>query len=122
MRILCLPIDSRPCNTQFIRRLTAWAGHELVLPRKEEMDDFRCPAPYAGSFAFIKRELPRCGAAVISLDHWCYGSLLASREEGVSEAEALTVGRRRFCAVFSSTSRCSTVSSLCCTLRLCSRA
>ena len=89
MRILCLPIDSRPCNTQFIRRLTAWAGHELVLPRKEEMDDFRCPAPYAGSFAFIKRELPRCGAAVISLDHWCYGSLLASREDTVSEEEAL---------------------------------
>ncbi len=89
MRILCLPIDSRPCNTQFIRRLTAWSGHELILPRREEMDDFRRPAPYAGSFAFLKRELPRCGAAVISLDHWCYGSLLASREDGVNEEEAL---------------------------------
>lgn len=89
MRILCLPIDSRPCNTQFICRLVAWAGHALVLPRKEEMDDFRRPAPYAGSISFLTRELPRCDAAVISLDHWCYGSLLASREDAVSEEEAL---------------------------------
>ena len=89
MRILCLPIDSRPCNTQFIRRLVSWAGHELVLPDQTEMDDFRRPAPFAGSAAFLKRELPRCGAAVISLDHWCYGSLLASREDTVSEDEAL---------------------------------
>ena len=89
MRILCLPIDSRPCNTQFIRRLTAWAGHELILPKPEEMDDFRMPAPYAGSFAFLKRELPHCDAAVISLDHWCYGGLLASREDAVSEDQAL---------------------------------
>ncbi len=89
MRILCLPIDSRPCNTQFVRSLSAWAGHELILPRKDEMDNFRCPAPYADSFSFLKRELPRCDAAVISLDHWCYGSLLASREDYISEEEAL---------------------------------
>ena len=89
MRILCLPIDSRPCNTQFIRRLIACAGHELILPPPEEMDDFRMPAPYAGSLAFLERELPRCDAAVISLDHWCYGSLLASREDTVSEDQAL---------------------------------
>lgn len=89
MRILCLPIDSRPCNTQMIQRMLRWAGCECVLPRPEEMDDFRIPAPYAGSQAFLRRDLPGCDAAVISLDHWCFGSLLASREEDVSLAQAL---------------------------------
>ena len=89
MRILCLPIDSRPCNTLFIRQLVSWAGAEAVLPRPEEMDVFRTPAPFAGSLAFLERELPRCDKAVISLDHWCFGSLIASRDDRVPEGEAL---------------------------------
>ena len=89
MRIVCLPIDSRPCNTQFIRRLVEWAGSELVLPLPEEMDDFVRPADFEDTLWFLERELPGADAAVLSLDHFCYGSLLASREESVSEAEAL---------------------------------
>jgi len=90
MRILCLPLDSRPCNTQWVRELVAWAGSEAVLPQEEEMDRFFTPAPHAASRAFLERELPGCGAAVISLDHWCYGGLLASRAEDVSPEEALS--------------------------------
>mgnify|MGYP002626183683 CR=1 FL=1 len=89
MRIVCLPIDSRPCCTQFIKSLVSWAGSEVIFPRKEEMDDFKRRAAYDDNRAFLERELPGCDAAVISLDHWCYGSLLASREEAVSEGEAL---------------------------------
>ena len=90
MRVLCLPVDSRPCNTQFIARMGAWAGVECVFPRPEEMDAFKTPAPYGGSRAFLLRELPRCDFALVSLDHWCYGGLLASREEGISQEEALS--------------------------------
>lgn len=89
MRILVLPIDSRPCNTQFIHRMVTWAGGECILPPPEAMDDFRRPAPYEESKRFLAAELPRCDAAVISLDHWCYGSLLASREGEVTTEEAL---------------------------------
>ena len=89
MRIACLPIDSRPCNTQFIESLVSWTGSEAIFPRPDEMDDFRAPANYEANLAFLSRELPRCDAAVISLDHWCYGSLLASREDDVSKEEAL---------------------------------
>ena len=91
MRIVCLPLDSRPCNTQFLRSMAAWAGSECVLPRAEEMDSFRDPAPFAGSMAFLTRELPGADAAVISLDHLCFGSLIASRaEECASRQEALS--------------------------------
>ena len=89
MRLVCLPIDSRPCNTQFVRRITEWAGSELVLPEASLLDDFTRPAPFDASLAFLERELPRADAAVVSLDHLCYGGLLASREETVPEEEAL---------------------------------
>ena len=89
MRIVCIPIDSRPCNTQFLERLVTWAGSGIVLPRPEETDFFRRPADHAQTRDFLARELPACDAAVISLDSWCYGSLLASREEDVSPEEAL---------------------------------
>ena len=89
MRIVCLPIDSRPCNTQFIRSLTEWAGGELTLPSKEIQDDFTRPAAFEDSLRFLKEALPGADGAVISLDHLCYGSLLASREESVTDEEAL---------------------------------
>ena len=89
MRIVCIPIDSRPCNTQFLKRLVSWAGSEIALPAPEETDFFRRPADHAAERAFLEKELETCDSAVISLDHWCYGSLLASREEDVSPEEAL---------------------------------
>ena len=89
MRVLCLPLDSRPCNALFPAQLARWAGGECALPRPEEMDDFTRPAPFEATRAFLERELPRADAAAIAVDRLCFGSLLASREEGVSEAEAL---------------------------------
>ena len=89
MRLVCLPIDSRPCNTQFVRRITEWAGSELILPEASQLDDFTRPAPFDASLTFLERELPRADAAIVSLDHLCYGGLLASREETVPEEEAL---------------------------------
>lgn len=89
MRIAVLPIDSRPCNTQFIDRLVTWAGGVCLLPSVFSLDHFRRPAAYADSMAFLQSALPACDAAVISLEHWCFGSLLASREEQVTASVAL---------------------------------
>ncbi len=89
MRVACLPLDSRPCNALFPVQLASWAGAECVTPQQAEMDDYTVPASFEAARAFLEREMPRAGAAVISIDRLCFGSLLASREEGVSEAEAL---------------------------------
>ena len=90
MRVACLCLDSRPVNTQFLQELAAWAGSEAVLPRPEEMDCFRTPGSFEGAMAFLRRELPRADAAVISLDRLCFGSLIASRaEESASPQDAL---------------------------------
>ena len=90
MHLAVLPIDSRPCNTQFVHELVRWAGAECVMPPAEAMDDFHRPAPYAGTRRFLETELPLCDAAVISLDHWCFGGLLASRDDQVTTEEALS--------------------------------
>ena len=89
MRLAVLPIDSRPCNTQFVHELVRWAGAECVLPPAQAMDDFHRPAPYAMTRQFLETELSLCDAAVISLDHWCFGGLLASRDDKVTTEEAL---------------------------------
>ncbi len=90
MRLAVLPVDSRPCNTQFVHELVRWAGAECVMPPAEAMDDFHRPAPYAMTRRFLETELPLCDAAVISLDHWCFGGLLASRDDQVTTEEALS--------------------------------
>ena len=91
MRLAVLPIDSRPCNTQFVHELVRWAGAECVMPPAQAMDDFHRPAPYAMTRQFLETELSLCDAAVISLDHWCFGGLLASRDDQVTTEEALLI-------------------------------
>ncbi|MBR4443999.1 MAG: DUF4127 family protein [Clostridia bacterium] len=89
MRVVCLPLDSRPCNLLFPQQLARWCGDVCAVPDASEMDDFTRPASFESTRAFLERELPGADAAVISIDRLCFGSLLASREESVSESEAL---------------------------------
>ena len=89
MRIALIPEDSRPCCTQMVERIASHAGVLLVMPDRTEMDSFRTPSSYERIREFLIRELPLADAVVISLEHWCFGSLLESREETVSEAEAI---------------------------------
>jgi len=87
MKIVHLPLDSRPCNVLFPGQLAAWCGHECVIP--SEMDFFTAPASFESSRDFLLREIHGADALVVSADHLCYGSLLESRNDGVSEPEAL---------------------------------
>ena len=89
MRIALIPEDSRPCCTQMVERIASHAGVLLVMPDRTEMDNFRTPSSYERIREFLIRELPLADAVVISLEHWCFGSLLESREETISEAEAV---------------------------------
>ena len=89
MEIALLPLDARPCNTGFVRELILHAGGKAVLPEEHQMDRIRVPADFRESARFLEETLETCDAAVISLDHFLYGSLLASREPDVTEAEAL---------------------------------
>ena len=88
-RLCALPLDSRPCSALFPLDFARWCGCELTMPRPDEMDHFTTPASLGMSRAFIERAAPGSAALCLSVDHWCYGSLLGSRTMDVSQSEAL---------------------------------
>lgn len=88
MKIACLPLDSRPCNLDFLSELADHAGYRVLLP--DTMDEYTRPSSYASSHDFLMKAGKKADGFVISVDHLCYGSLLASRNMGVSAQEALS--------------------------------
>ncbi len=89
MKIVHLPLDSRPCNVLFPVQLAQWCGHECVIPPKEKMDHFATAAHYEDSRTFLMENAAKADAVVVSADHLCYGSLVASRVDDASEKDAL---------------------------------
>ena len=87
MKIVHLPLDSRPCNWQFPGQLAAWSGHECVVPT--EMDFFTTPDSFENTREFLFKEAEGADALVVSAEHLCYGSLLESRNDNVPREEAL---------------------------------
>ncbi|MBR3874955.1 MAG: DUF4127 family protein [Clostridia bacterium] len=87
MKIVHLPLDSRPCNWLFPGQLAEWCGHECSVP--SEMDFFTTPDSFESSKAFLHKEVENADALVISVEHLCCGSLLESRNDNVSQQEAL---------------------------------
>ncbi|MBQ8160124.1 MAG: DUF4127 family protein [Clostridia bacterium] len=87
IKIVYLPLDSRPCNRLFPVQLCHHAGHRCILP--DEMDYFRLPSRPEAIRDFLMRTLPGADAAVVSVDQLAYGSLLASREMDCREDEAV---------------------------------
>ena len=79
MRILYLPLDSRPCNYLWPQRLLFATEHEIVAPPAEIMDYFRRPADTEKLQAFIREKLPHVDAAAVSAEMLLYGGILASR-------------------------------------------
>ena len=89
MRVVCLPLDSRPPSAVWPVELASWCGDTCVMPRAEEMDRFTRAGDFDAAKNFLEREIEGADACVVSVDRLCFGSLLASREDGVSRAEAL---------------------------------
>ena len=89
MKLVYLPLDSRPCNTQFPRELCALRGVTPVMPPPSLLDHFRQPSLHRPVRVWLAAETLDADALVVSLDQLCFGSLLASREEDVDEEEAL---------------------------------
>jgi cytosine/adenosine deaminase-related metal-dependent hydrolase len=86
MKLVYLPLDSRPCNALFPIQLSALRGVIPLAPPREAMDFFRTPAPSGPTLDWLARETQDADALVLAVDHLCFGSLLASREDDVTES------------------------------------
>lgn len=79
MKIAYLPIDSRPCNLDFPRKLACLAGVNIITPPSSVLDYFTYPANLDGVKKWLLDVCSTCDALVLSVDMLTYGGLLASR-------------------------------------------
>ncbi len=86
MSILLVPLDDRPCCTQFVQRLAAMAGRELVLP--DRLGNFLNPGDPEAMLAAMDEPHE---ALLVSLDMVAWGGLVASR----AQKEPLETARER---------------------------
>ena len=89
MKVLFLPLDSRPCNRIFPVQLAAWSGAECVTPPPEIMDYYTTPSDSGAVIQFLKDHMAEADALILSVDQLCFGGLLASREMDVSISDAI---------------------------------
>lgn len=79
LKVIVLPLDSRPACTNFIERLGAISGIEIILPPSEILDNYKTPADKNALRIWLKNEGKNADAAIVSVDMLTHGSLLASR-------------------------------------------
>lgn len=79
IKVLLIPLDSRPPCTQFVIELGRLAGIETILPPSEILDNYRQPAQQAVLRQWLLDNITQVDAAIISVDMLIHGGLLASR-------------------------------------------
>lgn len=89
MKAALLPLDSRPCNTLFPKKLAAVAGLSLDMPDPGFLDYFTRPAyaPYIEQW--LTEEAGKADCLIVSLDMLVYGGLIASRREGTAAEDGI---------------------------------
>ncbi len=89
MKLVILPLDSRPCTYDFPIHLARGGGLEPCAPPLELMDWYRCPSDFHKISAWLEEFCAGADALICSMDQLAYGGLLASRSMDTSESEAL---------------------------------
>ena len=69
MRILFLPLDSRPVNYRLPCQMLESTGHTCIMPPPECMDFFDQPADFDRTMDFLRENYDSCDDLVLSVDH-----------------------------------------------------
>jgi hypothetical protein len=89
LKAALLPLDSRPCNTLFPKKLAAIAGLALDMPDAGFLDYFTRPAHAPYIEQWLVEEAGKADCIVVSLDMLVYGGLIASRREGAAAEDGI---------------------------------
>lgn len=85
MRILSVPLDSRPCTMLFHRSLAAVAGFSMLCPPEEFLGRYMTPGDTPEIFSWLEKHWESCDTALLSVEMLLYGGLVASRDMRVSD-------------------------------------
>ncbi len=76
-KIVLLPLDERPCNYEFPKKLFNHSDIEIVRPQK--LGSKKIPASFGVIEKFLREECANADGLVISMDMLLYGGLIPSR-------------------------------------------
>ena len=88
LRVLLIPLDSRPPCRDFPGQLARIANIQTITPPAGYLDNYRRPADTAALSDWLIRVGPSADAVIISTDALIHGGLLASRIPTSGHAEA----------------------------------
>lgn len=87
-KIVYLPLDERPCNYDFAKKIADGAPDlEFVRPPKFLMGDKKIPADFEGIRKFLLESAAGAEVCILSLDTLLYGGIVPSRLHNLSAAE-----------------------------------
>jgi len=89
LRLGLLPLDDRPCNLFFPRRIAQVAGLRLLLPPRHMLGRFTIPGDTESLADWLQWAAGEADALIVSADMLAYGGLVASRTGAVPERQAL---------------------------------
>ncbi|MPL60357.1 hypothetical protein SDC9_05918 [bioreactor metagenome] len=91
LKVVLLPLDSRPPCTQYLEMLGEISGIQVIMPPTELLDNYKIPANKDRLREWLLVESANADAAIISVDMLTHGSLLASRFSSGSVADSQVV-------------------------------
>jgi hypothetical protein len=87
MKLIYLPLDERPCNYHFAKRIAEGSPIELISPDRELLGDKKRPADVHALEKFLVDNAPDADSLVISIDMLLYGGIVPSRLHHIGEEE-----------------------------------
>lgn len=89
-KIMLLPLDERPCNYDYIAKMTGDTDFEIILPPKEILSKKKELGNISGIRKWLVQTAPLCYGAVISIDTLVYSGILPSRLHKTEPSELLS--------------------------------
>jgi ribosomal protein L20A (L18A) len=78
-KIVCLPLDERPCNTRYPKAIFQHANLQLVFPNQIILGNKKEPASFKDIEIYLLNEALDADGLIVSIDMLLYGGIVPSR-------------------------------------------